>query len=339
MRRLFYILIPCVVALCCQSLLYADNENASASDPRSEALRSLQQAADSGNPAACFHLARLYESGDRLVEADPRRALRLYTQAADSSYPPALNYLGYVRFNGMLGTEINPDTAIRLIERAAMLGDMSAAANLGWLLSQKGTDVKNDTEKAVYWLRKAARSGSYLPLEAIADIYRQQGQQVLEEAYLDSAALKGSVQAASRIMEIRANRYASMPADSLMKEALHYYHGGAPVLGIRMMEEMKGREDAEESDKALATAIEAQLTSQGLILPYDYERSLALFLKAAETGDPSAQYIVAETIDITPDAFKDVESSRPPLTASEWREAASRAGITDARSALSRLLP
>lgn len=331
MRKLLYTLLGAMLLPC---LMAASADDA---DTKRTALQRLEEAVDSGNPAACFHLARMLETGDTLVGTDTGRALRLYTQAADSGYPPALNYLGFIRFNGMLGTTADPDTAITLIEKAAMAGDNSAAANLGWLLSQQGTSVRRDDDKALYWLSKAAESGSPLPLEAMADIYLQRGDTTVALQSLEEAALRGGISAAHRIVRLNDTSYDAMPADTLMAEALRYYHSGSPAMGVLLMEKLSLRDDASREDLALAKAIRAQLMSLGMILPYDYGESLRLFHEAAVMGDPSAQYIVAETIDLTPDAFEHLDTTR--RTADEWRALAARRGITDSHTALHRLLP
>lgn len=330
MRKLLYIAVSTV--------LLSFFISASGNVRRDDMARQLQEAVDSGNPAACFHLARMLESSDTLTDSLAARALQLYTQAADSAYPPALNYLGFIRFNGLLGTTADPDTALQLIEKAAMLGDNSAAANLGWLLTQNGTAVRHDPEKALYWLSRAAESGSPIPLEAMADIYLQRGDTVQALSSLEEATLRGGVNAAGRLLKLDAQRFDAMPTDSLMKEALRYYRSGAPAMGLLLMERDVLRDDAPQSDIALSKAIRAQLMSLGLVLPYDYEGSLRLFHEAAGMGDPSAQYIVAETLDLTPDAFAATDSTMQ-RTADEWRRAAAAQGITDSRSALRRLLP
>lgn len=330
MRKLLYIAISTVLLSCLVS--------SAANVRQDDTERRLQEAVDSGNPAACFHMARMLESSDTLTDSLAARALQLYTRAADSVYPPALNYLGFIRFNGLLGTTADPDTALQLIEKAAMLGDNSAAANLGWLLTQNGTAVRRDPEKALYWLSRAAESGSPIPLEAMADIYLQRGDTVQALSSLEEATLHGGVNAAGRLLQVDAQRFDAMPTDSLMKEALRYYRSGAPAMGLLLMDRHDLRDDATQPDLALSKAIRAQLMSLGLVLPYDYEGSLRLFHEAAEMGDPSAQYIVAETLDLTPDAFAATDSTMQ-RTADEWRRAAAAQGIADSHVALRRLLP
>lgn len=356
MRRLLYILLGGIIVSC--SLFTSFGKSSDGGDVE-KALERLRQEADSGNPSACFRLARMLESGNQWVAPDSSRALELYTQAADSAYPPALNYLGFLRFNGMLGIHPDPQAGLLLIEKAAMLGDLSAAANLGWLLSQNVGTVKNDTDKALYWLEKASESGSYVPVEAMADIYMQRGDSAGVDRTLERAAMLGSQQAVYKLFERRKTHYDEMPTQELTDEAFRYYHSAASRLGVLLMDEVVERQDASPSERAHIKAVKAQLMSLGLILPYDYDASMRLFYEAACEGDPSAQYIVGETIDLTPDAFRELEkesvssreiekesvSSREVekesvvRTADEWRREASRKGILDSRAALSRLLP
>lgn len=310
---------------------------------RLESLHRLEAQADSGDPQAMFRLARVLETGDMAMAADTARAFRLYRQAADSMYPPALNYLGFAYYTGTPVLPQDRDTAIMMIEQAAMLGDLSAAANLGWLLSSPHSGVRRDLDKAAYWLSRAAASGNPAPLESLADISMERGDTVAAEALLDNAARKGSMAASRRLLAMRADTLQRMAPLSLMERALDYYHNtGAVALAAGMMDLLVSRRSCEvmsmdeKQAVALALAITAQLHSLGMALPYDYDESLRRFYEAALMGDPSAQYIVAETLDMLPDALLPYGNT---ADATEWRRRASAAGITDASAALRRLMP
>lgn len=338
MRKLLYI----AIILSCAGAVWAARDAGDEADRRARSLRLLESRAEAGEAEAAFRLARLIESGAEGFAADTAEAFRLYRLAADSLYPPALNYLGFSYFSGNSVLSADRDTALMLIERAAMLGDVSAAANLGWLLSHDDSGMKPDLDKAEYWLRRAASSGNPMPLAALADISMQRGDTARADALLDSAARAGYAPAATRLLEMRSERYTTMPADSLMREALHYYHGGAPALAAPLFIRISVCGDAPVADRAYATAVVAQMRSLGFILPYDYDGALRMFWHAAQLGDPSAQYIVAETLDMLPDAFASVEDASDiafSLTADQWRGKAAEGGVTDSHSAVRRLLP
>lgn len=340
-------LLLCIAAFMtlCYVVSFAQGDEESAKRRR-ESLRRLEASADSGIPDAMFRFARVLEIGDEMLPQDSLRAFKLYRMAADSLFPPALNYLGFCYYNGNSLLAQNRDTAITLIEKAASLGDKSAAANLGWLLSQDSTGVNIDTDKALYWLHKAADSGNPAPLAAIADIYLQRADTVNAEIYLDSAAKLGDVNSSLYLLERREQLYDSMPADTLMVIALDYYHNTRALpLAIGIFYKVIDKPD-DCLVKAHAMAIIAQLKSLGLGVEYDYEGAMEMFINAAYGGDPSAQYIVAETLVLTPDAFEEDAVVLKPdafegdtITSDEWFGKAAAAGITDAHSALQRLMP
>lgn len=334
MRKLL-ILIAAVAAVCV-AVVSARGEEEEV-NPRLESLRRLEARADSGCPDAIFRFARVLETGDEALPQDSARAFDLYRMAADSMYPPALNYIGYCYYTGNSVLPQRRDTAIMLIEKAAMLGDMSAAANLGWLLSREDAGVHRDLDKALHWLGRAAESGNPAPLASMAGIYMERGDSTKAEQYLDSAARLGDIPSSLRLISIREERYDSMQPQELMREALDYYHTTRALplaVGIFSKLAEADSETVDKEIKAYATAIIAQLKSLGLGVAYDYEGAMRMFLEAARMGDPSAQYIVGETLDMTPDAFGDgVED------AGEWRCKAATVGIEDAHAALRRLLP
>ena len=305
MRKLLVVIVGALLLPAC--LLYSQTDNEAAPlSPEEQAYQHLLQAVDTGNPQAIWHLARLLETGSDFVAADTVRALALYRQLADSDYAPALNYMGRLIWEGRLGLEQSFEEALPYIVKAAELGDLTAATNLGYIYSNPSPPTLPDYDKALYWLEKATASGSHLPLEAMAGIYELRGDTVAAVEALEKAALHGSQSAPFRLLDLNRATYEAMDVDTLMQTALRYYHHGSPLTGLSLMWMAEERPDLPQADQALIKAIRAQLTSQGYLLPYDYEASLRLFYEAALLGDPSAQFIVAETLDVTPDAFSEL---------------------------------
>lgn len=343
MRVLIYIVVAAAMALAAFGSNEYRNESHDEMQRRKESLQHLQACADSGNAEACFRLARVLETGDIAMPADSARAFILYRQAADSLYPPALNYLGYTYYIGNRYVRQDRDSALYLIEKAAMSGDLSAAANMGWLLTQRESGLYRDLDKAAYWLRRAAVSGNPAPLEALADISFERGDSTAAELLLDSAACLGYTPACTRLLSLRADSIERMSPRELMDKALYYYHNTKALqLAAGMFMQLALREDKDDTKeniiiKAHATAITAQLKSLGMVLSYDYDMAMQLFYRAACMGDPSAQYIVGETLDLYPDTFD--RYGNDDMEADYWKGKAAQAGITDAHTSLKRLMP
>jgi len=88
------------------------------------ALRTWQEAADRGDPAAQTYVGEIYEKGLG-IPPDPARAMVWYQKAADQGYPRALTNLAYLYEKG-LGVERNPQKAMNLYRRAVGLPETVA---------------------------------------------------------------------------------------------------------------------------------------------------------------------------------------------------------------------
>lgn len=110
----------------------------------------------------------------------------------------------------------------------------------------------------------------------------------------------------------------------------------------------------EEGAVAKALALLGDAYSRGQGVEYDHDRSIQLFYEAALRGNPSAEFVIAELLDIFPDALdlllptpsqpNKISSNAlnidPALltNASYWYDRAAAQGITDAATATTRLL-
>lgn len=289
---------------------------------------------------------------------DSDSALILLRQAADSAYPPAQNYLGYKYMTGADGIEVNADTALALIEKAAMSGDAGACNNLGFILSNGMAGVENDYAKARYWLEKGAAHGHAAASAGLARLLLEgkggMRDTLRAESLLASAASRGLADAGRMLYSIISPRLDTLSGKELTDSALYYHHRKIWPVAAPLLQR------ASDGGDAYAMAIAAVCHSQGVAgFDYDYDAALSLFMQAAILGDPSARYIVAETLDVTPDAFSAIQvpecyenrfrgemnTFRLPaddwrrLSADDWRQAAAFDGVTDSRTALQRLYP
>lgn len=305
-------------------------------------LGRLECRADSGDPEAMFRLANVLETGYGPLRPDSAKALRLYGEAADKGYAPALNYLGFKLFNGD-GVSPDPDRGLSLIEKAALQGDPKGAANLGWLLVS-GRKVVPDPEKAVYWLSKAADAGLPVAMMQLAAIYTEGLPPVAPdtlraERLLIRAAKAGQHQADMRLRDLMARKWMDLSADSAVSLGARLYASdGAPCSAVELFRIAA----AKGSARAEALLGEAFATGRGV--EYDHDASVNAFYRAATMGNHPAQYILAELLDLFPDALADIlgsgnnRSDLAETNAAYWYARAAEGGIADGRSAIEALI-
>lgn len=307
-------------------------------------LRRLECRADSGNPRALYDLANVYESGYGPVMPDSARSLLLYEKSAEAGFAPAQNYLGFRLFNG---DRVKRDRrrGLDLIEKAALQGDPKGAANLGWLLVV-GEGVERDPEKAVYWLGKAADAGLPVAMMQLAAVLAE-GMPPVEPDTLrasilfEEAARRGMPDADLSLSRLMGRRWQGLDASEATRLGLRYFTSGhAPSSAVELFRIASGKGSA----KAFALLGEAYALGKGV--GYDHEESIRNFHEGAKRGDPSAQFVIAETLDVFPDALDGMEDGRQGTvapgcggdgSAAYWYERAAAAGITDAAEATRRL--
>ena len=265
------------------------------------ALRRLCARADAGDPKALFDLARLHDTGFDSIPVDSLRSTELYRQSADLGYLPALSYLGYRHYRGEGGVPRDPRKGIALIEKAALGGDPKAANNLGWLLLE-GSGVEHDPAKAAFWLRRAAEAGLPTAAAMLADLYRE-GKGVAPDTITAENLYMQAIESGLRDAELKLysmmrRRWEETPSDELFPTALRLYTRLAPQTGVTLMSRIESDPHSRFRSRAAAILGDAYSRAQGV--GYDHDRAQSLFTEAALLGDPSAAFIVGETLDIFP---------------------------------------
>lgn len=256
------------------------------------ALRQLVEKADSGDAKALYDLARLHESGYDSIPVDSLRSATLYFKSAEKGYAPAMNYIGFRYYTGN-GFSQDLDSALYWIRKAANMGDATAAANLGYLLTES-KEIAYDEGEAVKWLTLATEAG-------------------VPEAQM-------------KLVELKREVWEGLPVDSVMAIGEEYYFGRAPIAGVALLV------IASEKGNSKATALLGDAYSKGVGVAYDHQKSIDYFYKAANEGDPSAQFIIGELLEIFPDAIPDSQG------AEYWYEKASQGGVKDSEEAYERLI-
>ncbi len=326
MRRLplFFLLLTACVAL---SAFRTPEE-------RMAGIAALHAQADSGLPEALYHLSMLYERGYDTIPADSLRAMRLLTASADSGYLPALNYLGY-----RLMQRGETAEGLRRIEEAAIAGDPKAQSNIGFLLLQ-GKLVARDDEKALYWLSRAADAGVATAASMLGDLYRDGRGGVTPDTlraadYYRAALDHGLLDAAYKLEALQGPLWARSDASEQLRVALYLYPARAPQIAIPILKRIADSADFPAQVRARADALLGDAYSRAIGVDYDHDLSLRHFWRAAEAGYAPAQFVIAELLEIFPDALLPLTDSPP--SAAELREAALAQGISTAADATTRL--
>lgn len=339
MRRI----VPVILTLMLVGMVFASDETVG----RHMAVRALGKRAASGDAKAIYDLAMLHDRGYDTVAVDSARSTMLYRLSAEKGYAPAQSYLGYRYFKGEAVRQ-DVDSALYWFAKAAGSGDARAANNLGYLLAE-GDVVARDYPQAFHWLSVAADAGLPEAESQLADLYRGglgTEADTLKAAGLYMKAARGGLQDAEmKLVAMMREKWRSLPADSVVSLGRRYYTGGAPYAGVALF----GM--AADNDSPEAYALLGDAYSKGQGVGYDHDRAVGLFLRAALKGNASAQFVIAELLDIFPDAlsrdeFKNlIEMCFPQggipkdfFVPSYWYELAEKGGVKDAASAARMLL-
>lgn len=293
------------------------------------ALRELVEMANAGDPKSLYDLASLHDRGYDSIPIDSSRSTALYRLSAAKGYARAENYLGFRYFKGEF-VEQNIDSALFWIAKAAEDGDITAANNLGYLFTESDV-VPRDYQKGVCWLKKAADAGLPQAESQLADLYRQGLGVAPDTAFAvtlyNRAIDRGLHDAELKLISMMRKKWEKLSADSAVALGRYYYSRHAPVAGVILFK------NAAKNNNPVALALLGDAYSKGKGIDYDHTQSIKFYFQAAELGNPSAQFVIAELLDIFPDALPD---SVPP--AAYWYERAAASGITDAESATRALI-
>lgn len=286
------------------------------------AFRQFERRAENGDAEAQYRLATVLETGWDSVHADSVRALELMRRSAQAGFPPAMNYLGYLYGKGYkVGNRelipIDRDSSVMWLRRSADAGDPRAVSNLAYLLlndtvSRRRPAERLQTDSIAYaYLQKGASAQIPTAFSMLGDMYRD-GRWVKRDtlkaaANYEAALERGLGDAEARLIALMGHRWQRLPQDSAFNLGLRYYTGYAPGAGVLLLERV-----AEIPDTigigARAMALLGDAYSRGVGVKYSHDKSLEYFALAALAGNPSAMYILAETLEVFPDALQDFPS-------------------------------
>lgn len=287
-----------------------------------------------GDSALLFRLSSILERGYDTIQADTARSLALLKRSAKAGYPPAQNYLGYLYREGRM-LKADKDSAFYWIRKAADAGDPKALHNMAWLLLQ--SDHETDSV-AVEYLRKGVSAGIAPSMTVLADMYAQ-GRGGLPKDSLEAQNLyekaisNGFGDAELKLLNMMGPKWRELDSENSLQLARRYWKMGAPIIAVELLQQIApdGPRTAE------AYAMLGYAYSMGHGVGYNHAKSMEYFSESARLGDPGAQFILAETMEIFPDWDKD-NSQTLSLTPDELRTEAAKKGIHTAEEARQHIL-
>ncbi|MGP6086807.1 SEL1-like repeat protein [Antarctobacter jejuensis] len=280
-------------------------------------LAQLTAAAEQGDLAAQMDLARRYAEGDGVVQ-NFARAAAWYGRAAEAGNRDAANRLGRFHHAG-LGVARDIPRAIALLERAAEDGQPEYLYDLALVLESEATGDA-DLTRAAELYRQAAGAG-HLDAAVSLGVLLQDGRGVAQdfkaaEELYRAAAEKGHARAQNNLgllyvrgdglaqdYEQAAQLFKAAAAQGL-KEAL----GNLGVLyengfGVPQNDELASFYYREAGQGASADADDGQpIYDPRLAPPASDPEALKLLTRAAQAGDPVAEFQLAWLMLSAPDA-------------------------------------
>lgn len=250
----------------------------------------LSRKANAGDPLAQHELGVRYMIG-KGIEADSGKAAYWFGKAAAQNMLASRFNLGILSFNGW-GVDWNPFEAFRAF-RVAAEGEMPEAQYILGLFYAENMVVPINFDKALYWVRKAAASGSRgakegLPeLERSAQRYaerRATGVDTMRQIPIVPVALTDTSTAPQGGAILQS---AMLGADPDMRRAL----GLAKLLDSELQVDSVGMyalRAAADVGSPEALALLGRCAEEGLGEPRDDVDAIASYVRATRMGSPRA---------------------------------------------------
>lgn len=273
-----------------------------------KAVELAQPLADQGNAEALYLLGFAHESGQG-AEASKEKALEFYRKAAAGKQKDAVYRMSFI----LLASEKEEerDQARQALETAAKDDPAVAARILGEAYLRGLLSPTADPDKAVFWWKSAADAGDVLSVLLLARFYEGQfGFPELKDAkesltqYAKAAGLgnAGAMAAlGSRLLSGDEKNRDEKKGREWLKKAIaakeysaylalgDYEENVKKDLKAALAEYERGK-DAGQMDCMLRTA---DFYLEGKGVEKDADRGMALLTKAAEAGNPVANFRVA----------------------------------------------
>ncbi len=273
-----------------------------------KAIELAKPLAEQGNAEALYLLGFAYESGQG-VEASKDKALEYYRKAAASKHKDAVYRLSFILLAS--DKEDERDQARQALETAAKDDPAVAARILGEAYLRGLLTPSPDPDKAIFWWKRAADAGDVLSVLLVARFYEGQfgfpELKDLKESLANYAKAAGLGNAGamaalgSRLLSGDEKTRDEKKGREWLKKAIaakeysaylalgDYEENVKKDLKSALAEYERGK-DAGQMDCMLRTA---DFYLQGKGTDKDVDRGNSLLRKAAESGNPMANYRVA----------------------------------------------
>ncbi len=313
-----------------------------------ERVTALEKEAGEGNAEAMYHLSTLYEHGFDSIPSDSLLSRSLLEKSALAGYAPAQNYLGFKLYPA------EKDSAIYWLTKAADAGEMKAVSNLAYILLEPDSTLSPKLRsardsQAVTLLTKASEAGVPTAMASLADLYRE-GRGVEKDTlqaellYLDAVSA-GLSDAEMKLLSMSHSRYSTLSPEQALEEGLRAARSEAHTVAFNLYRR------AVEGNIPRAHTLLADAYSSAKGTDYSHDLALRHYAMGAMAGDPSAQFILAELLEIFPDALNSlsgndempaeilnrINTHNDYSSPQYWYSLASQNGITSARDAFRRL--
>lgn len=313
-----------------------------------------------GDGEAMYHLSTLYEHGFDSIPADSIRAMELLHNSAAAGYAPAQNYLGFKLYKS------DPTGAMEWLSKAAEGGEMKAVSNLAYILLEPDSAINMEERtsrdrRAAELLSQASEAGIAAAMTSLADLYSE-GRGVAkdtlkaESLYLEAVG-RNFPDAEKKLWIMNADRYNSLSPGEALRTGVRASRAGAYTVAFNLYSRAAETPEEEEEkllpdEMARLHTLLADAYSSAKGTDYNHDSALRHYALGAIGGDPSAQFILAELLEIFPDALNDMTIDSNALASGDhdqdiskedlrspayWYSRAAASGIMSAREAFARL--
>src|SRR5262245_14820843 len=279
-----------------------------------EAVRLIQQAADSGSPEGQHRLALLYAQGLAGVPHNDAKAAELFEKAASAGHARAALNLGILYFRGQGVTRDLVQARAWLEKAVAANDDPQALYALGRAISESAGQAGADAVRAADLFRRAAEKGHVLAgLRyglALSEGNGVKRDPAAAQRWLTQAQEAGVPEAALALGDMAARTPASRDKaanEQIVKSALSWYERAAQA-GVP------------SAQFKLANAY-----FSGVGVPRDAAQAQFWYSRAAQQGLSTAQHALGIML------LGGVAGPRDPVEGYKWLLLAERSGHADAK--------
>ena len=135
-----------------------------------ERLVGLRLKGEQRNPNACSELFSMYDKGTPEVKKNHAEAVRWYTVCAEADDAEAQNTIGFMHLKGK-GIPRDTEKGLYWLKRAADNGSAMAMFRIGDLYYQGSYDTEQDLKRAMEWFGRASDAGNKEAQYALGCIY------------------------------------------------------------------------------------------------------------------------------------------------------------------------